>query len=283
MTKGVRYMLIAVAFFAIMNLMVKMLPHLPAIEIVFFRSVVSLFLSYIVLKSKNIPIWGNNKPILILRGLAGAIALTLYFSTLQAIPLASAVTLQYLSPIFTSIIGIWFVKERVRPLQWVFFIIAFLGTVVIQGFDIRISLTFGIIGVLSAILSGLAYNSVRKLARTDHPLVVVFYFPLVTIPLCSVYLFFDWIQPIGWDWLLLLMIGITTQIAQLFMTKAYQSEDLSKISSVSYIGIIFALGVGYVFFKETFNMMSYIGMLIVLVGVILNVGYKQRLERRTNQ
>jgi len=275
-------MIIAVAFFAIMNLMVKMLPHLPAVEIIFFRSVVSFVISYVVLKAKDINVWGNNVPILMLRGAAGAIALSMYFITLQAIPLASAVTIQYLSPIFTSIIGIWFVKEKVRPLQWVFFVIAFLGTVVIQGFDTRISLLYGGLGLMSAMLSGLAYNCVRKLSTTDHPLVVIFYFPLITIPLAGAYLFFDWVTPIGWDWFYLLMVGITTQIAQLFMTKAYQAEDLSKVSSITYIGIIFALGIGYVFFKETFNIMSYLGMLIVLVGVILNIGYKQRLERVEN-
>lgn len=263
-----------------MNVMVKMVLHLPVVEIVFFRSVISLVLSYTVLKSKNISVWGNNRKMLIFRGASGATALTLYFVTLQAIPLASAVTIQYLSPIFASIIGIWFVKEKVKPLQWLFFIIAFLGTVIIQGFDARISFTYGIIGVLSAILSGLTYNSVRILGRTDHPLVVVFYFPLVTIPLCSIYLLFDWVLPLGWDWFYLLMVGITTQIAQLYMTKAYQAEDLSKVSSVIYIGIIFALGLGYVFFQETFNIMTYLGMLILLVGVILNVNYKSRLDKK---
>lgn len=279
MSKGVKYMIIAMAFFAIMNIMVKMVPHLPAVEIVFFRSVVSLVLSYVVLKFKNVSVWGNNKPILILRGLSGAVALTMYFFTLQAIPLASAVTIQYLSPIFTAIIGIWFVKERVRPRQWLFFIIAFLGTIIIQGFDARISILYGVIGVASAMLSGVAYNSVRKLGRTDHPLVVVFYFPLVTIPLSGLYLLFDWTLPVGWDWFYLLMVGITTQVAQLFMTKAYQADDLSKISSITYIGIIFALGLGYVFFQETFNIMTYLGMLVVLVGVILNVNYKSKLEK----
>ena len=76
-------MIAAIAFFAIMNLMVKMVPHLPAVEIVFFRSVVSLILSYVVLVKKKVNVFGKNKPILLLRGLAGAVALTMYFFTLQ--------------------------------------------------------------------------------------------------------------------------------------------------------------------------------------------------------
>jgi len=271
-------MLLATLFFSLMNVFVKMVPNIPAIEIVFFRSLISLVLSYAFLSHQRVSIWGNNKKILLSRGAVGAIALILYFTTLQVIPLASAVTIQFLSPIFTSILGIYIVKEKVAPLQWVFFLIAFAGVVIVQGFDPRITPFYLIIGVIAAFFAGLAYNLIRKLKHTEHPLVIVFYFPLVTLPITGVYSAFDWVQPEGWQqWFLLLLIGIFTQIAQYFMTKAYQSEELSKIASLKYIGIIYALGFGYVFFEETFNLMTYLGMTIVLVGVVLNIWYKNKL------
>ena len=266
-------------FFAIMNVMVKLVPNIPAIEIIFFRSIVSLVLSYSLLKRNNVNVWGNNKKVLVFRGISGAIALTLFFITLQAIPLASAVTIQYLSPIFTAILGIFIVKEQVKPLQWLFFIIAFAGIIVIQGFDPRVSAYYVLLGVGSAILSGVAYNCIRKLKHSEHPLVIVFYFPLVTLPLTGIYLFYNSVMPQGIEWIILIAVGVATQFAQFYMTKSYQSDDLSKVASINYIGIIYALGFGMVLFKETFNIEVYLGIFIVLAGVILNIWYKQRKEK----
>ncbi|WP_238354310.1 DMT family transporter [Fulvivirga marina] len=273
-TKGVRYMVIAGFFFALMNVFVKMVPDIPAVEVVFFRSVVSLVLSYGFLKAGGVSIWGKNKKILLLRGASGAVALILYFATIQAIPLASAVTIQFLSPIFTSILGVFIVKEKVKPLQWLFFVLAFVGIIIIQGFDPRITPFYLGIGIIAALFSGLAYNFIRKLNTNEHPLVIVFYFPLVTLPVTGTISMFDWVSPEGWEWLLLLLIGVLTQVAQYFMTKAYQSEELSKVASLKYINIIYALAFGWVIFEETFNFITYVGMLVVLTGVILNIWYK---------
>ena len=93
-------MLFATLFFSMMNVAVKLLPHIPPVEIVFFRSVVSLVLSIGILKSFKIPVWGNNHKLLILRGASGAMALILYFRLIQEIPLASATTILFLSPVF---------------------------------------------------------------------------------------------------------------------------------------------------------------------------------------
>jgi drug/metabolite transporter (DMT)-like permease len=273
-------MLQASLFFAIMNVMVKHVSNIPAVEIVFFRSVVSFVLSYVFLKKQNINVWGSNYKILITRGLAGSIALSFFFITLQYIPLASAITIHYLSPIFTAIIGIYFVKERVHIWQWVFFGISFAGILVIQGFDSRVSVGYAALGIAAAFLSGVAYNCIRKLKTSEHPLVIIFYFPLVTLPLSGIYLFFDFVMPVGIDWLWLLLIGLSTQFAQYYMTKSYQSEDLSKVASLNYIGIIYALGFGYVFFNESYNLITYLGMAVVLVGVILNIWYKTKMSKQ---
>lgn len=271
-------MLIAGLFFAIMNVFVKLVPTIPAIEIVFFRSLISFIMSYVYLKSAKIPIFGHNKKWLIARGVAGAIGLTLYFYTLQNIPLASAVTIQFMSPIFTSILGIYIVKEKVKPAQWIFYLMAFAGIIIIQGFDPRISISMFLIGISGAVFAGLAYNFIRKINKTEHPLVIVFYFPLVTLPLAGLYSAFNWVMPVGEEWLILILIGILTQVAQYFMTKSYQSEDLSKVASLKYLSIIYALGFGYVFFDEKFNLFVYLGIALILAGVILNVWYKNKVK-----
>lgn len=280
--QGVYFMVLATLFFAIMNVLVKYIPRMGAVEIVFFRSLVSIIMSYSTLKIKNISVWGNNKKWLIIRGIAGSSGLLFFFATLKLMPLASAIAVQYMSPIFTSLLGIYFVKEKVKPLQWVFFLIAFAGVIAIQGFDPRVTTFHITLGVLGALSAGLAYNSIRKLKDSEHPLVIIFYFPLVTIPVTGIYLITNWLMPTAFELVLLLGIGVFTQIAQYFMTRAYQSDTLSKISSIQYVGIIFAITAGYIFFDETYNLRSGLGILIIILSVVLNVWYKNRSESLTS-
>lgn len=270
-------MLLATLLFTCMNVLVKLVPHIPAVEIIFFRSVISLVMSYVALASQKVPVLGKNKKLLLLRGATGALALVCYFITLQNIPLASAVTLQYLSPVFTAVLGIFLVKEKVKPMQFLFFGLAFAGVLLVKGFDPRVDTLYLLLGVGAGFFAGLAYNIIRKLNTTEHPLVIVFYFPLVTIPLTLWYVITNWVQPAGLEWVFLILIGILTQFAQYFMTKAYQLEELGKVASLNYIGIIYALGFGYLIFDETFHPITYLGMMLVLGGVILNIQYKRKV------
>lgn len=276
LSKGVQYMLLSTFIFAVMNVLIKYVSNIPALEIILFRSIVSFIMSGAVLKYQRVPLLGTNRKILFLRGLAGALALIMFFTTLQEIPLASAVTLMFLAPIFTAILGMWIVKEKVAWAQWLFFAVSFAGIIMIKGFDPRVSPYMALLGVGAAFCSGIAYNMIRKLKTTEHPLVIIFYFPLVTLPIVSLYVIFNWVQPEGIEWLILLAIGILTQLAQYYMTKSYQSEELAKVSNLSFIGVIYALGFGYVLFDETFNFQTYLGMTCVMVGVVLNVVYKNR-------
>ena len=273
-------MIISSFAFSLMHLCVKALPNIPVFELVFFRSFISLLISFTSLKNKNIPIFGVNKKILLTRGFIGVTALTLFFITLQNIPLASAVTIQYLSPIFTALFAVWILKERMKKIQWVFFAMAFLGVFILKGFDTsgQLSYFYISIGLISACLSGVAYNCVRLLRKTEHPLVVVFYFPLVATPIMAVLSFFNWVQPQGIDWFYLLLLGILTQVAQIYMTKGIQSDSAGNIMIFKYIGVLFALIYGYLFFGETYSFLSILGIFILILGVLLNMFFKDRIK-----
>ncbi len=273
-------MLLSAFIFTLMKVFVKLVPHIPPIEIILFRSIISLVISGALLKNKGVSVWGNNKKILILRGVSGAIALSSFFMLLQQIPLAAASTLQYLSPVFSATLGIFILKEKVKWYQFLFFGLSFLGIVIIQGVDSRISTGQMLLGVGSAFFTGLAYNFVRKLKSTEDPLVIIFYFPLVTLPLAGIYSVFDWVTPRGTDWLVLLMIGLCTQVAQYFMTRSYQTEEIAKVSIVNYTGILYSIGFGFFIFGEQYSWLTYVGMALVLSGVILNLWFK-KIKSRT--
>lgn len=268
---SIKYMLLAGLFFALMNVCVKYVSHIPTVEVVFFRSIFSLVSSYIILKRDHIPVFGNNKPLLILRGVAGCIGLVGSFYTLQHIPLASAVTINYLSPFFTAILGIFIVKQPVKPIRYLYFGLAIAGVIMLKGFDPRISTLDLIIGLTAALFAGLAYNIISKLKTSEHPLVIIFYFPLITLPFVGVYTLMHWENPQGWDWAILLLIGIFTQIAQYYMTLSYQRANLAKVASLNYLGVIYALVFGYFLFQETFSEYALLGIAVILAAVILNI------------
>lgn len=270
MKQGVYYMLGSTLAFALMQICVKYLPHIPAHELILFRSIVSIVLSVAMLQKLGIPLLGNNKKVLLMRGIFGTTALLLFFYTLQNIPLASAVTLQYLSPIFTALFAAIFLKEKMQIKQWLYFGVSFAGVALIKGFDERISVTFMLIGICSAMFSGMAYTCIRQLKYTEHPVVVVFYFPLVAIPIMSVLSYLNWVTPQGTDWLYLLLMGLFTQIAQILMTKGIQSSVANKMISLKYVGTIYALAIGYLLFGESYGIMSLLGIAMVIAGVVLN-------------
>lgn len=266
-------MLVAGVFFTLMNFGVKYLENIPAIEIVLFRSIVSLVISAIMIKQMGLSFLGNNKIVLFLRGFFGVVALSLYFFTLQKLPFASAVTIMQLSPIFTTILAIFILKEVVKAPQWLFFLVSFVGVALIKGFNPDIPLKYFMLALLSTFFSALAYNMVRKLKDSDHPIVVVFYFPLVALPFAGILSYFQWVQPSWTEFLILLGIGIATQIAQVNMTKAMQLEELGKVSIVRYLTMVYALFIGAIFFKETYNWITLVGMGLVIAGVLLNLRF----------
>lgn len=272
-------MLISVGCFAAVNLMVKFMPHLPATELVLFRSLITFVISYTLLRRKKVSPWGNNKKWLLIRGVAGTTALTVFFYTIQKMPLSAAVTVQYLSPFFTAFIAGFLLGEKTKAAQWLFFLVSFLGIVVVKGSSAQIPPALLALGVFSSIFSGLAYNAIRKL-KDEEPLVVVMYFPLVATPVMLVFSWFNWVTPSMWDLLMLLGIGLMTQFAQLYMTKSYQLSEVNTVAPLKYIGVVFALTWDIALFDFVPNGQMYLGILLVIGGVLLNLRFKAIEKRR---
>lgn len=282
MRKAFGYMFLSILGFSLMNLTVKFLGRLPATELVLFRSLVSLVITVYFLRKRHIAAFGHQKKYLILRGVFGVTALLMFFITLQELPLGSAITIQYLSPIFTAFFAIFMLGERMYHQQWLYFALAFGGIALIKGFDPNIDLRLFLLGLGSALFAGLAYNCIRKVKDTDHPLVVVFYFPLIATPIMAVVSLFHWVTPLGWEWLLLVLMGVFTQIGQLYMTKALQVGEANEMTLLKYLGILLALLYDFLIFQVSYRPIVLVGIGLVLVGVILNVIFKtrQRLAAR---
>lgn len=275
---GVKQMLLAAFVMTSMQLIVKAIPEIPPQEVVFFRALTSLILSYITLKRAKIYLWGKNKLLLLLRGLFGTVSLILVFASFQNLPLATAVVLQNLAPLFTALFAMLFLKQPLKPIQFFFLAISIVGVVFIKGFDPRVDPLYLTIAITGAIGSAAAYTVIGKLKGKENPVVVVFYFPFVAVPIAGVWSYFNWVTPSSISvWVALLSIGILSQIGQVLLTKAYQSDDDAlTVSSMSYTSVIYGALYGMYFFGEFFNTEVIIGMGFVIFGTLLNLVYKSR-------
>lgn len=272
-------MLAATFFFSLMNVCIKKISHIPAMETTFFRCLVSMSFCFAIIARDKLDWRGSNRLMLIARGLAGTTAVYTFFVTLQHIPLAPAVTMQYTSPIFTTLIAVWVLKEQVRWIQYLFFAISFAGVILIKGFNGNISAGYLALGLFSAFCSGIAYNLVRSLKEKEHPIVIVLHFQLVGTIIGFAGCFLDWKTPQGMDWVYLLLTGILTQLGQTNLTKSLQSERIAITTSLNYLGILYALIFGVFFFGETYTTSIITGIVLVVSGVLLNVifGKKEKV------
>ena len=250
--------------------------YFPFYELIFFRAITSFIISIFSLKKLKISIWGNNRKLLILRGLFGVASLSCFFYALQNAPLASVITIVSIKPFLILVVASFLLKEKIKPVQLLFFIISFVGIVMVKGFDNRLD-NITLLAILGAALfASFAHTIVRKLKDTDHPLVIIFYFTFVTLPIVGPFAIRDWVMPSQLvEWLMLFGIGLVTHFAQYFLTKAYQSDNVAKISIFYYLGIVFALGFGHFLFNEKYTLLSMVGMVVIIIGVILNVWYSK--------
>lgn len=282
---GVRYVLLSAFGFALTGMFVKLLSGgIPILEIVAARALVSLVLSAWDLRRRRIAFWGQQKLWLLARGAIGTIGLICVFYSFSTLPLAEATVLQYLHPMFTAIIAVFFLKERLKPHVIVCVLLSFLGVI----FIVRPSFFFGAtasnydifaiwVAVAGAFFSAVAYNLVKKLNQTEDALVIIFYFPLVALPVSLMLLGDDFVLPTLEQTFLLVCVGLGTQMGQLGLTKAMQTETAGRATSLSYIQVVFSIAFGWLVFNQWPDVWVFAGITLIFIGLIINLFPKWKL------
>ena len=223
---------------------------------------------------------GTHRKLLILRGLVGSTSMVLFFMALHYMPLGSAVGLRYIAPIFAAIFAILLLREKVKPIQWLFFTISFSGVLVLKGLDRNIPLIGLALILIASVFSGLVYIIIRKIGSREHPVVIVNYFMCIATFIGGVGAIFDWKTPVGIDWFLLSSLGVFGYFGQLFMTKAFQMGETNAIAPLKYLEVFFAVIVGVLFLGEEYVIWSFFGMAMIIGGLLLNIWFKQRLLKK---
>ena len=280
-------MFISAFAFALMSALVKeaSLLGIPLLQIIFIRAVISVFLSLADIRRVRAHPLGHRRWLLLARGVTGFIALTSVFFAIIHLPIAVATMLHYMHPVFTALLAFIFLTERPTPATLICIALSLTGL----GFMVApLWLSHGstnlafwpvVAGLGGALGSGIAYTLVRKLVATEHPSVIVLYFPLVCIPGTLLLGATDFIWPDAMGWLVLLGVGCFTQLGQLALTKAMQQDSASRATSLSYIQIVFAALLGWLLFAEVPAGATFLGGALILLGAMVSAGLHPRSVR----
>ncbi|MDJ0786567.1 MAG: DMT family transporter [Myxococcota bacterium] len=275
MRPGVRYMLLSAFAFAAMTACVRIVSErIPVAEIVFARALVSLVLSLALLRGTGVHWLGHERGWLLVRGLCGFAGLHCVFYAVSRLPLAEATVLQYLHPLFTALLAAVTLREAPGRgvLPGMALSLAGLVLVTRPGFATGgppLDLFAAGVAVAGALFSACAYVVVRRLAAREDPLVIVLYFPLVTVPATLPLVLANPVWPEGLEWPLLLAIGALAQVGQVALTHGMRHETAARATALSYLQVVFAAGFGIVLFAEWPGLLVAVGAGLILAGATL--------------
>ncbi len=284
-------LLFAAFCFSLMTVCVKGAgSRLPVAEVVLARGLVSVALSWWMLRRAAINPWGRRRRLLATRGVLGSVALACVYGAVTRLPLATATLLQYLYPTFTALIAWLSLGELLSRRTLLAGGCGWLGVLVVaHGISpnaLGLSLGPGplqpliwptpepLIGVLlavsGALLTALAYVSVRDLGRSEHPLVIVFWFPLMAVPLSLPWVLQHPVWPHGIEWLWLLGVGLFTQLGQIGLTQGLTRLPAARATTIGYVQVAFAALWGRLLFGEAISSATGIGALLILAAALLS-------------
>ncbi len=281
-------MLFASICFAVMGGFAKELSKdMSAVEVVFFRNIFGVLFISLTLLKYPITQKGGKILLLLFRGFMGFAALLAFFYNIAHISLAEAMTYSRTSPIFTAIFAFIFLKEKLYKFGWIGVLVGFIGIIFItrpEGiyeFD-----RYDMLGIFSGVGAALAYTAVRELREYYDTRVIVLSFmiigtigPLILFliglfdaPKGFDYIFVKFIMPKTDDYILILFLGFSATLAQVYMTKAYSVTKAGIVGAISYSNIIFSVIIG-VFLGDAFpDLLTSVGIaLIVIAGILVSI------------
>ncbi len=261
-------MFISVCAFSLMDVIVKWSDDYPVGQVLFFRGFCGIIpILFLIPKDRFLDFYKTERPILhIKRCLAGLIAIVSIFVALRNLPLATVVSISFASPIFTTIFSIFLLNEKVGFYRWLAVFVGFIGIIIISepGFSsVNIYYIYPIIFCL-----GLSYVAIaiRKLSSTEPVWLISFFFSF-SILIFSLFSFYQkWIMPSLIDLILLSFIGILGGIANLWLSQSYKFSEVSLVSPLKYLALVFAIVFGYFIWDEIPTIKTLMGALLVILS-----------------
>ncbi len=269
------WMLVSGFLFACMGVLVKLSAvYFSSIELVFYRSMIGFLIICVIVSVRHLPLstlyWKNH----CWRGLSGLGSVLMFFYCITQLPLATAVTFNYTSPLFLTLLTTVILKDHFQWLLAVAVVLGFAGVVLLLSPSLQEDQwSGGLIGLASGFFAAIAYLNIRHLGNLGEPdWRVVFYFTLISTIITSIWMLFNTFHPITpVNFLLLLGIGITATLAQLALTRAFRTGKILVVGALAYSTVVFASLWGILIWGELLSLTSWLGIGLIVAGGLLSL------------
>ncbi|MBI5752687.1 MAG: DMT family transporter [Hydrogenophilales bacterium] len=265
-------MIVAGFLFGLMGVFVKLgSQHFSSAELVFYRSLIGLVVIYGIVRVQGLSLATPHVASHVWRGLSGFFALMLFFYAISALPLATAITLNYTSPLFLALLLTLWLKEKPHWRLIGAILAGFAGVVLLLRPNLHTGqIIGGVMGLASGFLAGIAYLNVKQLGALGEPeWRVVFYFTLICTLGAGAWMLIHQFHALSWQTLpILLGLGTTATLAQLAMTRAYRVGKTLVVGSLAYSTVIFASLFGILIFGETLPLSAWLAIALIIASGI---------------
>ena len=268
---GFLYMFLSVCAFSIMDLIVKWSENYPVGEVLFFRGFCGIIpLFFLIPRERYFDFYKTNRGFLhFKRCIAGLIAIVAIFIALRKLPLATVVSISFAAPIFTTIMSIFLLSEKVGLYRWIAVLVGFVGILVISepGYNsLNLYYLYPIVFCL-----GLSYVAIaiKQLSSSEPVWLISFYFSLSIMIVSFVTIPQGWLLPSIKDLFLLSLLGIMGGLANLWLTQSYKLSDVSLVTPLKYLALVFAILFGYLIWGEIPTYTTLIGSTLVIISSII--------------
>lgn len=278
-------MLVAALGFAVMGALVKIgAQKFSPAELVFYRSLFGLISIWLFISLQKLPLATPCVGKHMSRSVVGFISLVLFFYAIAHLPLATAITLNYTSPLFLAVFMPFLLHEKPRKILLLALAIGFIGVSLLlkPTFDHK-NWFAGLLGLMSGIGAALAYVHVKQLGQANEPdWRTVFYFTLVSTLGAGLWMLFDAFQSLDWQDLLLLSgLGLSATIAQLALTRAYRTGNTLVVASLAYVTILLASLFGVMWWQEHLDMQAWLAIGLIILSGIISIRSSQPTAQNT--
>lgn len=269
-TKGILLLLISAFGFAVMGAFVKLSGDLPSVQKTFFRNLVSAIVALVFVLYNRESLFGKkkNQHLLLLRSFFGTLGIVGFFYAIDNLVLSDADMLNKLSPFLMIILSAIFLKEKARPFQIVTVIVALIGVLFIIKPTFSVDIVPYVVGLFSAIFAATAYTFLRVLGNREKYYTIVFYFSFFSTVVLLPFLIFFFEAMSVKQVIFLLAAGLFATLGQFGITLAYKFAPARDISIFFYSTVLYSTLISIVFFKETPDVYSLIGYVVILGAMV---------------
>ena len=275
--RGALLMAAAAACYAILHGSVRYVSsELHPFEITFFRNLFGLIVlaPWFVVHGLK-PLRTRRIGLHLLRASSNVIAMLMFFMALSMTPLAQVQALGFTAPLFTTVLAIFILGERVRLRRWTALIAGFIGALIIVRPGFQPIDTGSLLTVASAAIWAFTLITIKLLSRTDSAVTITAYMVLLMSPLSLLPALYYWTWPSPEMWLWLVVCGVSGTIAQLLMAQSFRVADATVVLPFDFTKIVWGALIGYLAFGEVVDIWTWIGAGVIFSGVTY-ITYRER-------